>query len=369
MQARLRIELERVFSRAVSLTKRFPSPVRAYRRLQPRLQCFVQAHRPIVIAGIAVISLLAAFAVVSARTAVTVASDGRLVPVKIWGNSVESALEAAGITLGQGDETSPGPQARLRDGSTLEVVRAVDITVKADGKYSVVHTTPKAPRAILAAAGIQVAGDDRVLPEGNAPVQAGSVVRVVRVVSKVMTQKVTLPYKTKSRPDPNMNQSQVKVVTPGKAGMKEETVRLTYEDGRLSGRVVLAQRVVQPPQDRVIVVGTKPPVYSLVTSRGTYRYRRMMVMSSTAYYPGPESCGPNATGYTFTGVKAGYGIVAVDPRVIPLGSKLYIEGYGPALAADTGSAIKGNIVDLCFDTYREARLYGRKKVKVYILVP
>jgi 3D (Asp-Asp-Asp) domain-containing protein len=92
------------------------------------------------------------------------------------------------------------------------------------------------------------------------------------------------------------------------------------------------------------------------------------VMEATAYYPGPESCGIYArNGRTYTGKKAGFGTVAVDKRVIPLGTKLYIEGYGYAEATDIGGAIKGNRIDLCFETYREAEMFGRRKVKVYIL--
>ncbi|MFS8542968.1 MAG: 3D domain-containing protein, partial [Limnochordales bacterium] len=65
---------------------------------------------------------------------------------------------------------------------------------------------------------------------------------------------------------------------------------------------------------------------------------------------------------------AGPGVVAVDPGVIPLGTRVYIPGYGIALAADVGSAIRGHRIDLAFDTYREALHYGRRWVKVYILV-
>jgi 3D (Asp-Asp-Asp) domain-containing protein len=98
-----------------------------------------------------------------------------------------------------------------------------------------------------------------------------------------------------------------------------------------------------------------------------YRYNDIRVMDATAYYPGPECTGKYSYyGRTYTGKKADYGLVAVDPRVIPLGTKLYIEGYGYAEAADIGGAIKGNRIDLCFQTYREAKRFGRKKVKVYI---
>lgn len=71
--------------------------------------------------------------------------------------------------------------------------------------------------------------------------------------------------------------------------------------------------------------------------------------------------------HTATGMKAQHGVVAVDPSVIPLGTRLYVEGYGNAIAADTGSAIKGNRIDLCFDTLSECNKYGRRTVKVEIL--
>jgi 3D (Asp-Asp-Asp) domain-containing protein len=66
-------------------------------------------------------------------------------------------------------------------------------------------------------------------------------------------------------------------------------------------------------------------------------------------------------------MRAGYGVVAVDPRHIPLGSRLYIEGYGFAIAGDTGGAIKGHRIDLGYGNYRAARSFGRKKVTVHVL--
>jgi len=90
-------------------------------------------------------------------------------------------------------------------------------------------------------------------------------------------------------------------------------------------------------------------------------------MLGTAYDPGPISCGASADGITAAGLKAGRGVVAVDPRVIELGSRLYIEGYGPAVAGDVGGAIKGRRIDLGHDTYEEALAFGRRMVRVHIL--
>jgi 3D (Asp-Asp-Asp) domain-containing protein len=98
-----------------------------------------------------------------------------------------------------------------------------------------------------------------------------------------------------------------------------------------------------------------------------YRVRKAMQLEATAYYPGPEDTGKYADGLTATNQRAGYGVAAVDPRVIRMKTPLYIEGYGFAWAADVGGAIKGRHIDLCFNTYEEAVRYGRKDVQVYIL--
>ena len=97
------------------------------------------------------------------------------------------------------------------------------------------------------------------------------------------------------------------------------------------------------------------------------RWRETLSMSTTAYEPGPTSCGKWASGYTANGTKAGYGVVAVDPAVIPLGTRLFIEGYGYAVAADTGGAIDGHDLDLGFMTVDECLQWGRRKATVYVL--
>ena len=94
-----------------------------------------------------------------------------------------------------------------------------------------------------------------------------------------------------------------------------------------------------------------------------YGYAAVMTMEATAYLP------TDGDGYciTATGIPATYGVAAVDPAVIPLGSRLYIPGYGEAIAADTGGAIYGNRIDLCMESYYEAIQFGRRDVTVYVL--
>ena len=170
--------------------------------------------------------------------------------------------------------------------------------------------------------------------------------------------------------DANLDKGKQRVVQPGEAGILAREYTVVYEDGQEVDRQLVEERVVKPAVDRVIARGTRPVVRTATVARGrTIRYTDVLIMEATAYEPGPQSCGIYADGYTYTGKKATYGIAAVDPRVIPLGTKLYIEGYGFAAAEDIGSAIEGHRIDVCYDTVREALLWGRRRVKVYILAP
>ena len=98
----------------------------------------------------------------------------------------------------------------------------------------------------------------------------------------------------------------------------------------------------------------------LPTSKG---YKNVLTMEASAYLPSDGG----GSGITASGIPAGYGVVAVDPWVIPLGTRLYIPGYGEAIAADTGGAIRGNKIDLCMEDYASCMQFGRRFVDVYVL--
>lgn len=113
-------------------------------------------------------------------------------------------------------------------------------------------------------------------------------------------------------------------------------------------------------------VETVQPVEEEITQENDIEempYSAVMSMEASAYLPGDG----NGYGITATGIPATYGVAAVDPSVIPLGSRLYIPGYGEAIAADTGGAIYGYRIDLCMESYSEAMQFGRRNVTVYVL--
>lgn len=141
--------------------------------------------------------------------------------------------------------------------------------------------------------------------------------------------------------------------------------RITYQITMFAGkpvRKVAIERQKQPPVNGLCLMGAQ----ASNTSRGSYVRSHVLTMHASAYDP-TGGRGAGATGRTATGIPARKGVVAVDPEVIALGTRLYVEGYGFAIAADRGSAIQGKRIDLCYNTRREALRFGRRSVKVHIL--
>lgn len=120
--------------------------------------------------------------------------------------------------------------------------------------------------------------------------------------------------------------------------------------------------VAENAEEIATVENVEEPVQEINNENEIY-YRNVMSMEASAYLPGDG----NGAGITATGIPAGYGIAAVDPGIIPLGTRLYIPGYGEAIAADTGGAIRGYMIDLCMESYAEAMRFGRRNVTVYVL--
>ncbi|NLM38007.1 MAG: DUF348 domain-containing protein [Firmicutes bacterium] len=301
---------------------------------------------------------------------IAVTVDG--VPLKLTTTAptVEAALAKAGVVVRSGDEVFPGLDARVREGMAVAIRRGVDFVIEADGQTLAVRMPPVTAAEALRRAGIGLGTADRLSLPADAQVWAGLRLKVTRVTTECLTIETKIAPKVAYINDANLDKGKQRVVHPGEAGVLAREYTVVYEDGHEVSRQLTGERVVKPAVQKVIARGTRPVVRTATVGRGqTIRYTDVLIMEATAYEPGPQSCGIYADGYTYTGKKATYGIAAVDPKVIPLGTKLYIEGYGFAAAEDIGSDIKGNRIDVCYDTVREALLWGRKRVKVYILAP
>lgn len=238
---------------------------------------------------------------------------------------------------------------------------AVKVTVVADGQQWEYVSTQATVGGVLKEAGVSLGKLDRCSHKLDTKAVTGMTIRVTRVTAEIVTTKRPVEFETVVRYDPRHRGGNA-VYQKGEPGEKEVKLRVTRKDGVQSAVQVLDVKIIKQPKDQIVISSQRPEL----ASRGGTRVRTLRMLA-TAYDPGPRSCGRYATGRTTNGMKAQKGVVAVDPRVIPLGTRLYVEGYGDCIAADTGGAIKGNKIDLCYNTYGEAIRFGRKYVTVHVL--
>jgi 3D (Asp-Asp-Asp) domain-containing protein len=173
-----------------------------------------------------------------------------------------------------------------------------------------------------------------------------------------------IPFKKVIQFSRSEESGQAKVETWGKSGVAEKTYRVTYRGQKPVAFDLRHTDVIRKPIDTVISAGYSVRGARQLPSRsGTYTRTREIDMIATGYSPYEGS----GQGICKTGIRAGLGVVAIDPRIIPLGSKLYIDGYGYALAGDTGGAIHGNRIDLGLNSRHLATMVGRRVVHVYVM--
>ncbi|RJQ04479.1 MAG: DUF348 domain-containing protein [Bacillota bacterium] len=295
---------------------------------------------------------------------VSILVDGEAVVVKTRAETVRAALTVAGVTIGPRDVVIPEPGTRITGDTVVEVRRAVPVIFCLDGLEMRVLSAASTVGEVLEASRVPVRPSDRLDPPRGSVVTPGLRVTVTRVVNSYQHREDPIPRKVVRLDDMSMDLGQTRTVQEGQDGLLHRLLIVTYENAvEVSSRVV-SETVLAEPVDKIVRHGTAG---TIVRDGQTIRFLKAMSVTATAYDPGPISCGTSADGYTALGLKATRGIIAVDPRVIPLWTKVYVDGYGFAVAGDTGSAIKGARVDVCFDTYDEAVRWGVRRVKVYIL--
>ncbi|MDX9872707.1 MAG: 3D domain-containing protein [Clostridia bacterium] len=166
-----------------------------------------------------------------------------------------------------------------------------------------------------------------------------------------------VPYFTRQVLSAEVNRGVSKKVQPGVTGLIHKKYGVYYEDGSLRIGDAPTETVLRVMQPEITAIGVKDT--PLLSSRDMSEPKAVLAMEATAY--------THTGNPTFTGVYPQVGAIAVDPRVIPLGTRMWVEGYGYGIAQDTGGLIKGHIIDVFMDTEAECRHWGRRQVKVYIL--
>jgi len=285
----------------------------------------------------------------------------------IWttAGTVAELLKEQKIVLKDQDQISPKPETAIRNKMDIEIDLAFHLTYVDGGKEKQVWTTSATVADFLTQQGITLNELDRVEPPLKDSIPNNGIVNVIRVekVTDVVEEPVQFAVVTKK--DESLEKGQTKIIAPGKEGRISKQYEVVLENGKEVSRKLVSEQHLLKKQDKIVAVGTKD--LSLQVSRGERETGKEFYVSSTAYTAYCNGCsGKTATGLNIRN-NPNMKVIAVDPRIIPLGSKVYVEGYGYAVAADTGGAIKGHIIDVLMPSREDAYRWGRKKVKIKVL--
>jgi uncharacterized protein YabE (DUF348 family) len=326
---------------------------------------------------LAVIVVFALLGQAFGGTYVKLEFEGQKSWIKTRARTVGELLEEQKIKVKNLDVITPGLNQKINQGIEIKISSAKSITVQVMDEVIVTVTTERTVKDALARLGIHLKPADKVKPNKETLVKTGMVIEVIPVYHRLEVEKIPIPFKKITQPDRTMLVGKKVLVRRGKPGLLARAVDLLFEGQKLIKKTIVAEQIVTAPVNELTKVGTakklaratSPVTVSRgASNKGASRSKalggKVLVMIATAYAP---NHGPGVGTRTATGARARRGIVAVDPRVIPLGTRLYVSGYGYAIAADTGGAIKGNRIDLCFDTVAEAIRFGRRRVTVRIL--
>jgi len=309
--------------------------------------------------------------------------DGKEEEYYTTNDTVGEFLRTEDLTFSEHDLVSFKKSDQISEGLALNVTTAYQVTINDAGNKSKVWSTGGTVSDLLEENDIIINEDlDKVKPKLNANIDKKTSVKITRVEKEKDSVEESIAFKTEKREDNSIEKGKEEVVAEGKEGILVKTYEITKENGEEIERELIKEEVKQEASNKVIAVGTKvppPPKQDLVTlSKETNKEststqpssEKELIMTATAY-SAVDCKGCDGRGITATGINLkanpNMKVISVDPNVIPLGTKVWVEGYGNAIAGDTGGAIKGNRIDVHVSSHSEAARYGMKKVKVKIL--
>lgn len=326
--------------------------------------------------------------------------DGQEQEYYTTAGTIEEFLAEHNLSFASRDDVSHDKTEAIKDGLHLEVNQAFEVTINNGGEEKKAWTTGGTIEALLADADVDydADSDDEIKPGLKEDVTKDTSVNIVRVEKEQDEVTESIAFNTETQEDDSLAKGEERVVTQGEEGKVRKTYEIIKENGEEIDRELVSEEVIEESENRVLAVGTKEqspdpepqpeqgeanivtlsnsnsepepepepePEKELASSSNSGG--KSIQMSASAYTASCSGC----SGYTTTGINLNANpnkkVIAVDPGVIPLGSKVWVEGYGEAVASDTGGHITGNRIDVHVPSKDDAYGWGRKTVEVKIL--
>lgn len=292
-------------------------------------------------------------------------------------DTVGEALHEAGVQLYTADFIDPPADTPIAPGMRITYRPAQELTVTTSAGVVSIRSSAQTVGAALAGAGIPLIGLDYSLPAESELLPADGQIRVVRVSESIRLIQKPIPFETETVSSSDVELGTQEVTQPGENGLAIARTRIRYEDRQEVSRITEDESVVRPPQTRVVTTGSKIVVKAATVDGVTIEYWRAYEMYATIY--SPCNSGINGCSYgTASGLKAGKGVVAVDPDMFGYlqGQRIYVPGYGFAVIGDVGGGYivedligvsRYRWIDLGFDDDNIVDMNGW--LTVYFLAP
>lgn len=311
--------------------------------------------------------------IISEKKEVSLSVNDNEFTVETCSKTVSDLLTEQKIDANDVTASSAALNSLLYEGQEIAVEVTADYKIFVDGKTVKVSSAGKTIGDVLSAGNIVLGDNDEVEPALDSPAVSDTVIDVHRVTIQEEIRETELAYSVEKKKDSTIVSGDNLIVQPGQNGLRKDTYRVTYRDGKVVDEELLSSDVTEPVKE-IVAVGTGISVADLPAENNSENETAASVstapdsmtsvdvhtMKATAYHEPPGSL-------TKSGTLSRVGAIAVDPDVIPLGTKLYVEGYGYCVAEDTGGLIKGNRIDIYLDSESECVDWGVRDVTVYVL--